>query len=105
MKIAFHFQGAESMTLKDAFNSRDYTYRRIGDNILYVDAGTVDYRYDFAMRVVTLHDNGAMSAIPFTQLDRDTLVEMRDRLVDLGGKPPALPSETPPKPAPQRLNP
>ena len=99
MKIAFHYYGADSMTLKDAFNSRDYTYSRIGDNILYVDAGTVDYRYELAMRVVT------MSAIPFTQLDRDTLSEMRDRLVDLGGKPPALPADTPPQHAPQRLNP
>ncbi len=68
--------------------------------------------YDFLARHMVLQDSkdGSINrAIPFSQLDPESLEFMRDKLIELGGKPPALPQkaktakakqETAPKPVP-----
>jgi hypothetical protein len=39
---------------------------------------------------------------PFSQMDREVLVLMRDKLIELGGQPPELPPEAPATQAPAR---
>lgn len=55
------------------------------------------YRYNFMTRTM-LYSGGAadhksgVAVIPFADLDPEVLDAMHAKLVDLGGKPPALPS-------------
>ncbi|MBI1215307.1 MAG: hypothetical protein GC185_05740 [Alphaproteobacteria bacterium] len=71
--------------------------------------------YDFEFRTMTAISNYGNSAreqasvIPFSQLDEDVLERMRDKLVELGGKPAPLRGESAADkkkfPAPQSLRP
>jgi hypothetical protein len=95
------------MALSNDFNST-YSPRKMGDNVLRVEYDYVKFYYDFQQRVLaTAYEyNGGTTVTPFSQLDRDTLVEMRDMLVELGGKPKELPPEAPTLNKPARgLNP
>ena len=60
------------------------------------------YYYDFQARILTtvLHygSSGGVHTTPFSELDRETLADMHDKLVELGGKPQALPAEAPVNP-------
>lgn len=90
------------MTLKDAFNSSDtYEFYKSGDAALRVRSrgGVTEFRYDFGLRLLTVQYGEAISTQPFSALDRETLIELRDKLVEMGGKPPELPPEN--RPAPQ----
>ena len=82
------------MSLKDAFNAFD-AYK-INDNVLRISNGCTSTYYDFAQRLMTV---GHMT-FTFSQLDRESLIEARDRLVALKGNPPELPPETPVAKAP-----
>lgn len=92
------------MELKDVFNS-GYTAAKLNDNVLGVSYSMAQgynayLAYDFAARVLLTRANGdgAFSVTPFSQLDRETLVNMREKLVELKGKPPELPAEAPVNP-------
>lgn len=62
--------------------------------------------YDFNGRVMISRANsdGAFAVTPFSQIDRDTLIAMRDKLIDLKGTPPELPDEAPAVTRPPKLN-
>lgn len=97
------------MSLSEDFNST-YGPRKMGDNVLRIEYDYVKFYYDFQQRVLATayryNDAGGTTVTPFSQLDRDTLVEMRDMLVELGGKPKELPPEAPTLNKPARgLNP
>lgn len=89
------------MSLKESFN-RLYA-RRDGPHLLTItESGSylneIHTTYDFAQRVMFTHNtrlDGGTNATPFSQLDREVLEAARDRLVDLGGDPPGLPSDGP----------
>ncbi len=52
------------------------------------------YTYNFLTRVLIVSTSSAESGsavVPFSSLDRETLEHMRQKLIDLGGKPPPLP--------------
>ncbi len=90
-------------SLVEAFNSR-YSAYKDSDAVLRVEYGYVRNYYDFAGRtlVTTNWEKGGVAVTPFSQIDRDTLIAMRDKLVDLQGNPPELPPETPVSAAPQK---
>lgn len=101
------------MSLKLEFNN-NYTAKKENDFVLSVSYVVGGYRhimsYDFQARVMVMrtdsHGDGGAVLTPFSQLDRETLVEMRDKLVALKGNPPELPAESPVNPGVQRrLNP
>lgn len=85
------------MSLKDAFD-RTHTATKINDSVVQISTTYFNYFYDFTQRVMMTSSRGA--ATPFSQLDREVLVMARDKLVELGGKPPELPPEAPAAPAP-----
>lgn len=62
-----------------------------------MSGGTYLYQhYDFLSRIMTTHiqsSGPAVAVVPFAQLDPEVLAAMRQKLVDLGGTPPALPAE------------
>lgn len=95
------------MTLKDSFKTAGYQYEKAAPGTLRVtDAAGIWYFYDFNMRLMTAKYGEGLSTEPFSQLDREMLVEMRDKLVSLGGTPPELPAETQTGPQkPRALNP
>ena len=87
------------MSLKVDFN-KDYVAVKDGDAVLSVRYNAGGYGnnliYDFNARVlISRASNGGVSVTPFSQLDRETLVEMRDKLIELKGNPPELPPEAP----------
>lgn len=82
------------MGLSDAFN-HGFKTSRVNDSVLSVVLGTVQHEYDFLNRVVMTFYNSQLTLTPFAQMDRETLITMRDRLIELEGKPPELPVETP----------
>jgi hypothetical protein len=77
-----------------AEKSNDYTLR------LY-QSGSSPYvyvRYDFLQRMLFVSggsSDGGTNAIPFSQLDRESLEFFHAMLIEKGGKPPALPDATP----------
>ena len=77
------------MSLKDAFNG--YSTGKVNDSVLQVGNGYFTTVYDFAQRLMY----AGHGTIPFSQLDRESLIEARDRLVALKGNPPELPPEAP----------
>lgn len=92
------------MTLKEAFNNNNYDFYKSGDAALRVrgkESGA-EYRYDFGLRLLKVQFGQAVSVHPFSQLGRETLIELHDKLVELGGKPPALPREESPSPSAKR---
>ena len=58
----------------------------------------------FAARmIVTIYsgyEKGGVATMPFAQADREVLIAMRDKLVELKGDPPELPPEAPAIPGP-----
>lgn len=87
------------MPLKAVFN-QDYTATKDADAVLSVRYNAGGYGncliYDFNARVMLSRaSNGGLSVTPFSQLDRETLIEMRDKLIELKGNPPELPPEAP----------
>lgn len=97
------------MPLKAVFNE-DYTATKDADAVLSVRYNAGGYGnsliYDFNARVMLSRaSNGGVSVTPFSQLDRETLIEMRDKLVELKGNPPELPPEAPAaQPAAKKFN-
>jgi len=89
------------MPLTPRFNEQ-YKASKENDNVLcvsYQARGMTSYLvYDFMARVMIVRtgsSDGGSHVTPFSQLDRETLVEMREKLIELGGNPPALPPEKP----------
>lgn len=90
------------MSLSSIFNE-EYRADMVNSNVLAVryDVGgyTSLYAFDFAARVLVTRTDGygAAGAVvtPFSQLDHDMLIEFRDKLVELGGKPPPLSAASP----------
>lgn len=90
------------MGLTAEFN-KDYTATRDSDFVLTLRYNTGGYEsilsYDFMARVMIMrtsgHGDGGAVVTPFSQLDRETLVEFREALIKLKGNPPELPAETP----------
>src|SRR5262245_27439652 len=90
------------MALKDAFNNKNYEFHKVNDTTLrvrYAGEEHISYRFDFALRVMTSYYGQGLVVQPFDRIDRDVLIEMRYKLVEMGGKPPELPAEQPASPA------
>ncbi len=98
------------MSLTGDFNQNGYNAQKINGFVLgvsYSNGGgsSIYHTYDFMARVMTTRtgsSDGGTVVMPFSQLDRGALIAMRDRLVDLGGKPPELPPEEPATQAAQK---
>lgn len=75
--------------LKSAFNG--YQCDKISDTVLRVHNSRHYYFYDFTLRVMTTAVHHGGNSLPFALVDRDVLVEARDKLIELGGNPPELP--------------
>lgn len=82
--------------LKTAFNG--YAAEKVSDTLLRVHNGRYNFFYDFTQRVMTTAVHQAGNTTPFSQLDREVLVEAREKLIALGGNPPELPDEKPAAP-------
>lgn len=89
------------MSLSDHFNN-GYHAQKENNNVLsikYTVHGSPTYLiFDFMARVMmtrTGSSDGGVNVMPFSALDRETLIAMRDRLVELKGNPPELPPEAP----------
>jgi hypothetical protein len=87
------------LSLADQFNGQ-YTARKSNDYVLdlyySVHAGSTYISFDFMTRAMFTrngHGDGGIVVTPFSQLDRDMLINMRDTLIELGGKPPELAPE------------
>ncbi|MEZ0261136.1 MAG: hypothetical protein ACAH80_09010 [Alphaproteobacteria bacterium] len=90
------------MGLTAAFNAQ---YRAVKNNdyVLSVHYEASGYdnilTFDFMARVMIMrtssHGDGGAVVTPFSQLDRDTLVEFREKLIELKGNPPELSPEKP----------
>lgn len=88
------------MDVKAAFNDQ-YKATKSNDYVLDVSfysssQSWVYHSFDFMTRtLVTGRSSSSVgfNVTPFSQLDRDMLITMRDKLVELGGKPPELPAE------------
>lgn len=98
------------MSLKDQFNGA-YCARKDNDYVLglYYSAqgGSTYMSFDFMTRtMVTRNSYGDAGLVvtPFSQLDRDVLINMRDTLIELDGKPPELAPEASAAPAPRKFN-
>lgn len=98
------------MSLSAEFNA-DFKPRKINGAVLALEYEYQKYYYDFQSRLLTTMMKygstiGGVATTPFSQLDREVLADMRDKLVELGGKPPALPPEASANPGNARkLNP
>ena len=81
----------EPLSLTDAFSK----INAIMENAvtLRVYNGGIYAYYDFAQRVRMSSITGSQVVTPFSELDRETLVAARDKLVELGGQPPQLAPE------------
>ena len=91
------------MSLSDDFSANSYKTQKINGYVLGVQysngGGSTTYlTYDFLARVMIVRtgsSDGGTAVTPFSQLDRESLISLRDQLVQLGGKPPELPPEAP----------
>jgi hypothetical protein len=91
------------MSLSDAFNDDEFETNRENDAVLSVSQGYFAHYYDFLNRMVmTVYDGSTLTTTPFAQVDRETLIAMRDKLVELDGHPPELPAEAPAQMQPQQ---
>lgn len=88
------------MPIKSAFNEQ-YNAVMANDYVLDVsfNSSNLSYIYqtfDFMSRTLVTgrsSSSAGFNVTPFSQLDRDMLITMRDKLVELGGNPPELPTE------------
>lgn len=93
------------MSLAASFN-KDYSTQKINSYVLAVSYAVGGYKqvmaYDFMARVLSLrtegHGDAGVRMTPFNQLDRESLVDMREELIRKGGTPPEL------SPEPNTLN-
>lgn len=98
------------MSLSEDFNS-SHQPAKVSSQVLRVGYSYQTYFYDFQQRLLTTlytygSGLGGVTTLPFSQLDREVLVEMRDKLVEIGGTPKDLPPEAPTLNKPVRgLNP
>ena len=86
-------------SLSDAFNG-GYKASKQNDCVLCVNFNdSVFNYYDFTGRMLITvfsgYEKGGVATTPFSQLDRETLIAMRDKLIELKGFPPELPPEAP----------
>lgn len=88
-----HSLGRDSneVSLKDSFNNMGA--RMANPSVLSMHNGAAWVYYDFTNRVRMTPMEGGQNVTPFAELDREVLVAAHDALVELGGKPPALPPE------------
>lgn len=90
----------ELMSLTASFN-KDYQTNKVNSYVLSISYDVGGYTqvmaYDFMARVMTLrtegHGDAGVRMTPFNQLDRDSLIDLRDELIRKGGTPPELPPE------------
>lgn len=90
------------MDVKAAFNEQ-YKAAKSNDYVLDVtfysnNQSHIYHTFDFMTRtMITGRSSSSVgfNVTPFSQLDRDMLITMRDKLVELGGKPPDLAPEVP----------
>jgi hypothetical protein len=82
------------MSLSFEFN-KDYKAAKVNDYVLQVECAGSYFNYDFASRIMFAWGagSGSYGITPFSQLDREVLITMRDKLIEIGGKPPELPDE------------
>jgi hypothetical protein len=101
------------MDVKAAFNEQ-YKATKSNDYVLDVsfysnNQSHIYHTFDFMSRtLITGRSSSSVgfNVTPFAQLDRDMLITMRDKLVELGGNPPDLAPEAPTLNKPARgLNP
>ncbi len=83
----------KDVSLTDSFNAMSARMQSSATLGVYNAVNWV--YYDFAQRLLMTAREGGFETTPFAQLDREVLVAARDKLVELGGKPPALPAEAP----------
>jgi hypothetical protein len=87
------------MALSEIFN-QGYEAEIAGDCALRVEWGVPTRHglrnaavYDFALRQTMTYSYGTpVGVTPFSQVDREVLETMRERLIRLGGHPPELPA-------------
>jgi len=93
------------LSLSQEFN-QTHSPEKVNDQVLKVNVENISFLYDFRQRLVTAtyrYGNDKWAQVtPFSQLDREVLVDMRDALVHMGGKPKELPAEAPSLPRPQK---
>lgn len=93
------------MSLSADFNSSHHPHK-VNAAVLQISFDYHRHYYDFNTQVMTTvltyGSTGAVTATPFSQLNRDVLVDMREKLIELGGKPPELPAEAPANPGVSR---
>jgi len=77
-------------SLSEAFSR--INAKRVSNAVLKLESTWQSFNYDFVLRIM-YGNYGAVT--PFSQLDHDVLIEARDKLIALGGKPPELSPETP----------
>jgi hypothetical protein len=100
------------MAVSDEFNANNYKASKINGFVLGIQyttgGGSTTYlAYDFMARVLIVRtgsSDGGAAVKSFAELDRDSLISMRDKLVQLGGNPPELPPEASAVPAQKKLN-
>lgn len=85
--------------MKDQFNNQ-YMARKENDYVLCLyygaQGGSTYMAFDFLTRTMVTRNgssDGGLCVTPFSQLDRDMLINLRDTLVELKGNPPELPAE------------
>jgi hypothetical protein len=85
--------------VKDQFNNQ-YQIRKDNDYVLSLhysaQGGSTYISFDFMTRTMITRNGrneGGLCVTPFSQLDRDMLINMRDMLLELKGNPPELPPE------------
>ncbi len=81
--------------------SKKMTFSKDNDVQLLVKQPGIYYessfRYNFMTRMLVYssgvyNETSGAGVAPFSQLDPEMLAAMRDKLIELGGKPPALPA-------------
>ena len=85
------------MELTAEFN-KDYSIRKASAGVLEIrqssNGGSNYMTYDFNLRLLTARSgssDGGLMVLPFSQLDTETLEALRNKLIELEGKPPELP--------------
>jgi hypothetical protein len=90
------------MKFVENFSSSYYSLEKQGDYILRVETDSsypyIYRKYDFLARMLFVSGSSSdrvANAIPFSQLDQESLEFLRSLLIEKGGKPPALPNALP----------
>ena len=62
-----------------------------GVSLSLYQSGHYSY-FHFVTRTMSVHSSHGLAVVPFSQLDREVLEFMHAKLVEMGGRPPALPA-------------